>query len=289
MKDMRPISLCSVQYKIVAKNLCDCLKLILPQIVFETQGAFIAGRSITDNIIIAHEMIHRLRTNDSIAKEYIAVKTNMSKAFDRAEWSFLKTLMERMGFDRTWVSWIMSCVSTVSYSVLMNGYAHGFLWLERGIRQDDLLSPFLFILCVEALVHSLNKSENESRLHGICIATNAPTIHHLLFADDSLLIFGASKEESTELKRVLNLYEKASGQTINYNKSSIIFGSQFDASTRLEVKEVLGIEGEGGEGKYLGLPESFSGSNQKLLQFIHEKLKGRLVHAVSFSRRERRP
>lgn len=124
MKDMRPISLCSVQYKIVSKILCERLKLILPQIISETQGAFVADRSITDNIIIAHKMIHGLRTNESISDEFMAVKTDMSKSFDRVEWSFLETLMEKMGFERRWISWIMSCISSVSYSILLNGRSH---------------------------------------------------------------------------------------------------------------------------------------------------------------------
>lgn len=276
MKDMRPISLCSVQYKIVARILCDRLKQVLPQIISETQGAFVAERSITDNIIIAHEMVHGLRTNDSISTDFMAVKTDMSKAFDRVEWAFLETLLERMGFARTWVAWIMSCVSTVSYSVLINGSSHGFLRPERGIRQGDPLSPFLFILCAEALVHSLNQSEADKRLTGIRIATNAPAVHHLLFADDSLLLCRATKTESTELKEILDGYEKVSGQTINYRKSSIIFGSKVPLAAKREVQEVLGINTEGGDGKYLGLPESFSGSKRKLLHFIQEKLQGRL-------------
>ncbi|WZZ26944.1 hypothetical protein YC2023_010345 [Brassica napus] len=268
MKDMRPISLCTIQYKIISRIMCNRLKLILPEIISETQGAFVGGRLITDNVIIAHELVHGLGTNEKIGSQSMAVKTDMSKAYDRVEWNFLEVFLERMGFDRKWVSWTMACISTVSFSVLLNARSHGFIKPERGIRQGDPLSPFLFILCAEALVHVLNASEAKGKLHGIKLATSSPPVHHLLFADDSLLLCDADVIESEEITRCLKLYGDASGQLINKAKSSLIFGKGIGDQTKADVKLALGIDKEGGEGTYLGLPECFKGSKRDLLSFI---------------------
>lgn len=154
---------------------------------------------ISDNILIAHEMVHGLQVNEHVSDDFMAIKTDMSKAYDRVEWNFLEVLMEKMGFARIWITWIMACVSSVSFSVLMNGNEHGFIKPERGIRQGNPLSPFLFILCAEALVSCLKVAESSGRLHGIKLAASGPSVHHLLFADDVLLMCRATSEEASEL------------------------------------------------------------------------------------------
>lgn len=211
MQDMRPISLCSVQYKMISKILCNRLKVVLPHIISETQGAFVSGRIISDNILIAHEMVHGLKTNPKVSEECMAVKTDMSKAYDRVEWNFLEVLLEKMGFDRRWVCWTMACVTSVTFSVLLNGNSHGFIKPEQGIRQGDPLSPFIFILCAEALVHVLNNAEENGRIQGIKLSLAGPVVHHLLFADDSLLLCKANPKEASELVEFLRLYGEAYG------------------------------------------------------------------------------
>ena len=115
MTELRPISLCNVGYKIISKVLCQRLRVCLPYLISETQSAFVAGRMISDNILIAQEMFHGLRTNKSCQNKYMAIKMDMSKAYDRVEWAFIQALLQKMGFDPHWVKLMMECISSVQY------------------------------------------------------------------------------------------------------------------------------------------------------------------------------
>ena len=97
------------------------LKVLLPFLVSETQSAFVAGRLISNNILKAHEMFHGLRTNEACKEKYMAVKTDMSKAYDRVEWEFIKAVLQKMGFQDHWIKLMVECISSVQYRVLLNG------------------------------------------------------------------------------------------------------------------------------------------------------------------------
>lgn len=92
---------------------------------------------ISNNILIAHEAVHNLRTHKEISKNFIAVKTDMSKAYDRVEWEYVKVLLLAMGFDQSWVQKIMFCITTVTYTVLMNGQPFGLV--DLGLMINSVL------------------------------------------------------------------------------------------------------------------------------------------------------
>ncbi|XP_074293650.1 uncharacterized protein LOC141620760 [Silene latifolia] len=120
IRDFRPISLCNVVYKLVSKVLANRLKVFLGDIVSENQSAFTPGRLITDNVLIAFEMFHHMK-NLRHVDGFMAVKLDMAKAYDRVEWRFLRRVLKIMNFDRGWIARAMACVSSVSFSVLING------------------------------------------------------------------------------------------------------------------------------------------------------------------------
>lgn len=162
----------------------------------------------------------------------MSIKTDISKAYDRVEWNFLEKVMSQLGFADRWINWIMKCVRTVSYEVLINGSPYGHIQPTRGLRQGDPLSPYLFLFCAEVLSQMLSKAVRDKHIHGMQLTKDCPVISHLLFADDSLFFCRATEDNCHSLVNIFKHYEEMSGQMINYSKSSVIFGMKIRESKR---------------------------------------------------------
>ena len=249
----RPISLINFNYIIISKILSNRFKPILHKIISPTQSAFLKGRSIHDNTILAHEVFHSMKQKKGNGG-LMALKLDMEKAFDSMEWEFLLKILELLGFNSTWTHWIRQCITTSSFSILLDGAHFGKFSPSRGLRQGDPLSHFLFILGVEILSRLIEREESLGLIHGIKMARMCPLISHLLFVDDVIIFSKANPSEARAILRCLNTYSTWSGQHINMSKSAIFFSKNCKSSTKDAVNGILHLTLIPSRAKYLGIP-----------------------------------
>lgn len=164
---------------------------MLSDIISENQSAFIPNRLITNNALIALELFHTMKKR-SKGKGSMALKLDMSKAYDRVEWTFVERLLIKMGFDKGWTSKLIHLISGTTYFVLVNRVPHEIRTPSRGLRQGDPLSPYLFILVTDALSGLMKRAVDDNSIHGVRGSRNGPSISHLLFVDDILLFSRAN-------------------------------------------------------------------------------------------------
>ena len=182
-----------------------------------------------------------MRNHNKGKTGFMALKLDMSKAYNRVEWEYMEKVIIKMGFHLRWIQLMMMCITTASYSMLINGEPHRHITPSHGLRQGNPLSSYLFLMCTEGLHGLLSRAANNDDIWGESLCRNGPKITHLLFVDDSLIFYRAKEEECQSLLQVLAKYERASGQQINHIKPTIFFSKSTIADTQTVIQNMLGV------------------------------------------------
>ncbi|KAL0374642.1 UNVERIFIED_CONTAM: putative mitochondrial protein [Sesamum radiatum] len=272
LNQYRPISLCNVVYKIASKSIANRLKPWLDHIIFPSQSAFVPGRLITDNVLLAFETNHFLHTHSKGGKHYMNLKLDISKAYDKVEWPFLRNVLGKLGFPCAFIDLIMLCVSSVSYSFVLSGIQFGSISPQRGLRQGDPLSPYLFLLCTESLSSLFRVAADQGTVPRVAVCRGAPPISHLLFADDTMVFCPARLPTVLNVRHILDIYKLASGQEINLHKSSAVFSHNTPMELQQGLAAELGIRLENRHEVYLGLPTMAFRSKRALFAALKDRI-----------------
>jgi hypothetical protein len=252
IKDFCPISLVGGIYKIIAKVLANRMREVMDKIISKPQNVFVKGRQILDSVLLVNECFDsRLKSGES----GVLCKLDMEKAYDHVDWNFLIYLLRRCGFGERWCLWIKHCISTVRFLVLINGVPSGFFGSSRGVWQGDPLSPFLFVLVMEAFRRMLGALISRGLISGFTVGSsemNRVNVSHLLFADDALVFCGANESQIRHVGALLVCFEAVTGLKVNLSKSALV-----PVGLRGKVDQLASVLGCGiGDLplKYLGLP-----------------------------------
>ncbi|KAL8106994.1 hypothetical protein AgCh_023701 [Apium graveolens] len=218
LTELRPIALCNVVMKIITKVIANRLKRVLDTVISSSQSAFLPDRLISDNIMVSFEIMHYLKRKKFGREGFMPLKLDMSKAYDRVEWNFLR----------------------------------------------------------EGLSAIVQKFEAKKWLQGVKICNNAPTVTHMLFADNSYIYCKENLQESEQVLKLLKVYEAASGQRINRDKSSVFFSSNVIDYNRAEICGKLSMQEADEFTTYLGLPNILGRRKSVILGYLRDRVKTRI-------------
>ncbi|KAL0376653.1 UNVERIFIED_CONTAM: LINE-1 retrotransposable element O protein [Sesamum calycinum] len=278
LTQFRPISLCNVVYKIASKAIANRLKVLLDRIISPFQSAFVPGRLITDNVLLAFELNHFLNTKTKGGQGYMVLKLDVSKAYDKVEWAFLKQVMLKLGFPPP--PFCASCHPLCLVGLLFFYVRWLSIWLSHPRKGSPWRGPS-FSVPISSLyrifLFTYTKGGVSRPYPGNFYLPGAPCISHLLFADDTLIFRKASLSSVRAIKDLLEIYRRASGQEINFHKSSVAFSRNTPEALSIGLASVLNIRKENKMELYLGLPSRVVRSKRELFSMIRDRIWKRIT------------
>ncbi|KAG6401482.1 hypothetical protein SASPL_138339 [Salvia splendens] len=206
----------------------------------------------------------------------MTIKVDLEKAYDRIRWEFLEDCMMDLGLPQQLINLIMECVSTATMQVIWNGSPTSVFKPERGIRQGDPLSPYLFVLGMEKLSHSINKSVQDGDWDPIRLARHGSSISHLFFADDLVLFCKVDMKNTRTLKSILDKFSHHSGHKVSASKTQLFFSPNTDISLAQAIQNHLQFRSVCNLGKYLGIPIFHGMVTKNNFQYLIDKVRARL-------------
>ena len=201
----RPISLCNVVYKIISKLLVAKIQPLLHKLISPCQFAFIPRRWTAKNQLIIQEMLHSFEVR-KFKTGFIAIKLELQKAYDKVNWGFIQAVLFKFSFDEGFISWIIACISTVSFKVLVNGGKLEQFKPTQGIRQGDPLSSCIFILGQEILSRILDHEFCSKNISGVKASIGGPAITHVMYVDDIILFSKATRNDASNIVSCVEKY-----------------------------------------------------------------------------------
>jgi hypothetical protein len=270
--DFRPIACCNVIYKCITKLLCSRLRLVLPSLVSLNQTGFIEGRQIIHNICIIQDIVAKYRRKN--APKSCLLKVDIRKAYDSVSWEFLDDMLKALNFPDHFRKLVMTCVTTPSFSLCIDGSLDGFFKGKKGLRQGDPMSPLLFVLCMESLsrlLHTLAGSK-KFRFHSRCRALK---LNHLVFADDLIMFCQGDKESIMLMLRCLATFSACSGLVANSGKSNI-YCSNMPIEDQNAMVTASGFQLDQLPFQYLGINISSKKLSRDDCQVLVEKMTARV-------------
>ncbi|GJU95377.1 RNA-directed DNA polymerase, eukaryota [Tanacetum coccineum] len=245
--------------------------MVIAGLVSNTQSAFVAGRQILDGPFILNEVLDWCKRKK---KKALFFKVDFAKAYDSVRWDFLLDVLEAFGFGSTWCTWIRGISDFAKASLLVNGSPSDEFHIHRGLKQGDPLSPFLFILVMEALHLSVCKAVDEDVFKGIQLQGSL-ALSHLFYADDAFFMGEWSDNNLRGIINILKCFHLASGLQINIHKSQIL-GVGVSRSRVEDMASSLGCTIMENKFRYLGVMVGAGMTRHKAWDDVILKLQSRL-------------